>query len=195
MLAAYVATYANERSIFPATLGITLSKSVSQRRASGHCDMTPNITGTRRASVDHDCCATRGVANTVARYSARADRAIVGNIVVEDVAIDGVAAVKGQVQGRRSFHGCVICAKGPRVSEAPKLPERACFNWYIKVAQALSAELCYLRRATHPSGENEKTKRKATINMLLPFSSLIPPPSTILVRSWRFEVPASRSER
>jgi hypothetical protein len=35
------------------------------------------------------------VANTVARYSARADRAIVGNIVVEDVAIGGVA-VKGQ---------------------------------------------------------------------------------------------------
>jgi len=67
---------------------------------------------------------------------------------------------KAEYKGGRSFHGCVICARAPRVSESPKLPERACINWYIKVTQALSAELCYPRRATHPSGENEKTKRK-----------------------------------
>jgi hypothetical protein len=62
----YVATYARERLIFSATLGITLSNSVSQRRASGHRDMTPNIKGTRRVLADHDCwlgvayAATRG---------------------------------------------------------------------------------------------------------------------------------------
>ena len=101
---------------------------------------------------------------------------------------------KGKCKGVGRF---MVASFAPRVHVSlnhPMLPERVCFNWYIKVAQALSAELCYLRRATHPSGENEKTKRKATINMLLPFSSLIPPPSTNLVRSWRFKVPASRSE-
>jgi hypothetical protein len=103
---AYVATYARERSILSATLGITLSKSVSQRRASGHCDMTPNVTGTRRASVDQGCCTSLGIPCAVVRYSERADKTIVESIAVAEVgmAVQGTLGVRSAMErGSRSF--------------------------------------------------------------------------------------------
>lgn len=66
--------------------------------------MTPNVTGTRRASVDHDCCTLLGVASAVARYSDRDDKMIVESIFVANVAVVEMA-VKGQFG---LFQNCVI---------------------------------------------------------------------------------------
>ena len=160
VLASYVARYASESSIFSETLGITLSKSVSQRRASGHCDMTPNITGTRRASVDHDCCATLGVAKAVARPSDKAVRMIVGNIGPEEGCNRWCDSrrlwlSKGGGGGRRGGQVAssapgphVFSGSDPESPQSAKFPERARFKRYrLK-----------LERLTH---QVKKTKSRA----------------------------------
>lgn len=79
----YVAIYAREISIFSATLGITLSNNVSQRRASGHRDMTPSDTGTRRVLVDHDCCTAAGVAYAATKHKDRTEAMPFENMIAD----------------------------------------------------------------------------------------------------------------
>ena len=77
--------------------------------------MTPNVTGTRRASVDHDCCTLLRVASTVARNSDRDDKMI----VVESISVANVAvemAVKGEFGIVSKFK---IASLATRVSAAP----------------------------------------------------------------------------
>lgn len=66
---------------------MTLSNKVSQRRASGQRDMTPNVTGTRRifARADHDSCTSVGLASAAAKYNDRANRMPLNGIVVRVV--------------------------------------------------------------------------------------------------------------
>lgn len=66
--------------------------------------MTPNVTGTRRAFVDKDCCCTLfGVANTVARYSDRVDK-----MIDESISVAYIAAVEMAVEGEFVVSNCVI---------------------------------------------------------------------------------------
>jgi hypothetical protein len=85
--------------------------------------MTPNITGTRRASVDHDCCCTLfGVASTVARYSDRVDKMVVESNIVTKVAIVEMA-VKGEYNDFKIASSvCDTCLCFHQVA-------RAGFNW------------------------------------------------------------------
>jgi hypothetical protein len=79
----HLTTYVRESSIICAAFGMTLSNNVSQSRASGQRDMTPKVTGTRRAFVggpDHNSWTSVGFVYAVATYNVIADRMALRNI-------------------------------------------------------------------------------------------------------------------
>jgi hypothetical protein len=110
----YVAMYAREILILSATLGITLSNSVSQRRASGQRDMTPNITGTRRVLADHECCTATGLAYTATRDRGRSEAMPLTNIIRD---------LRRPRESQRVFQSCVIYAT-TRAPETPRALSR-----------------------------------------------------------------------
>jgi len=122
----YVARYAKERLIFSAALFLTSSNTVSQKRASGHRDMTPNVTGTRCLSLDHGRCTPAEPACAIARHSDRADRRP-SIVVVVVVAVRRRSSPEGE-----SAHKDV-----PRFASSPRAPSPTSGNTDICPCPAL----------------------------------------------------------